>query len=72
MRLSTTSRTVCGAPTRPTDVTGDAGTADTATTGLHDDAEDTTVGREVGGTICGEIGLLDDTLHRENSTHFEI
>lgn len=55
MRLSTTSRTVCGAPAlRPTDVTGDTGTADTATAGLHEDAEDTTVGREVGGTICGE------------------
>lgn len=53
MRLSTTSRTVCGAVLRPTDVTGEAVTALTATTGLHDDADDTTVGRDVGGTICG-------------------
>lgn len=68
IRLSTTSRTVCGAlegrevggvalgggpvlppPPAPTALA----TADTHTTGLHDDPLHTMVGTDVGGTLYG-------------------
>lgn len=56
MRLSTTSRTVCGA------VVGRAPVdTDTDTAGLHTDVtadDDTALDRDVGGTICWVINSL--------------